>query len=44
MALVAAEQFPHWGPQIMSLTVGTTIVFEIAGPFATLWALRRAGR
>jgi Kef-type K+ transport system membrane component KefB len=44
MALVAAEQFPHWGPQIMSLTVGTTVLFELAGPPVTRLAVLRGSR
>jgi Kef-type K+ transport system membrane component KefB len=42
MALVAAEQFPDWGPQIMSLTVGSTVVFELIGPPITRLAVARA--
>lgn len=42
MALVAAEQFPDWGAQIMSLTVGTTVVFELIGPPVTRLAVARA--
>ncbi len=41
MALIAAQRFPDWGPQIIALTIGTTVVFEILGPFATLKAIRR---
>ena len=41
MALVAAEQFPDWGPQIMSLTVGTTVLFELLGPPVTRLAVTR---
>ncbi|NKX43434.1 cation:proton antiporter [Roseicyclus persicicus] len=43
MALVAAEQFPDWGPQIMSLTVGTTVAFEVIGPPITRLAVARVG-
>lgn len=43
MALVAAEEFPQWGPQIMTLTVGTTVLFELIGPPVTRLALSRAG-
>jgi Kef-type K+ transport system membrane component KefB len=43
MALVAADQFPQWGPQIMTLTVGTTVLFELLGPPITRIALTRAG-
>lgn len=42
MALIAAQRFPEWGPQIIALTIGTTVVFEILGPLATLHAIRRA--
>ena len=41
MALVAAESFPEWGETIITLTIGTTVVFELIGPPATLFALRR---
>lgn len=41
MALVAAESFPDWGDTIITLTIGTTVVFELLGPPATLFALRR---
>jgi len=43
MALVAAAQFPHWGPQILSLTVGTTVLFELVGPPVTRLEVTRAG-
>lgn len=42
MGLVAAQEFPTWENVIMPLTVGTTILFELAGPLATAWAMRRA--
>jgi Kef-type K+ transport system membrane component KefB len=41
MALIAAQRFPDWGGQIIALTIGTTVVFEILGPFATLYAIKR---
>ena len=41
MALVAAESFPDWGETIITLTIGTTVAFELLGPPATLFALRR---
>ncbi|MGR3322955.1 MAG: cation:proton antiporter [Pseudooceanicola sp.] len=44
MALVAAETLPHWSSTIMPLTIGATILFELAGPAAALWAIRRAAR
>ncbi|MBW4706278.1 cation:proton antiporter [Roseobacter sp. YSTF-M11] len=40
MALVAARQFPQWADQIMVLTVGSTVIFEIVGPIACLMAIR----
>jgi len=44
MALVAAETFPQWADIIMTLTIGTTIIFELLGPPVTLLALRRVQR
>ena len=44
MALIAAQRFPDWGGQIIALTIGTTVVFEILGPFATLYAIKRTAR
>ena len=44
MALVAAESFPEWGETIITLTIGTTVAFELLGPPATLFALRRVAR
>ena len=44
MALVAAEELPHWAPVILSLTIAATVVFEIVGPPCTLAALRRVDR
>jgi hypothetical protein len=41
MALVAAESFPDWAEIIMTLTIGTTVIFELLGPPVTLVALRR---
>ena len=41
MALVTAERFPQHGEQIVVLTVASTIVFELAGPFLTQFALSR---
>jgi hypothetical protein len=42
MALIAAQRFPGWGAQIIALTIGTTVVFEVLGPFGTLYAIKRA--
>ncbi|WJY23155.1 cation:proton antiporter [Fontisubflavum oceani] len=44
MALVASETFPELAPVIMTLTVGTTVVFELLGPPLTLLALNRVER
>ena len=44
MALVAAQQFPQWETQIVALTVGSTVVFEIIGPVACMIAIRRSDR
>jgi Kef-type K+ transport system membrane component KefB len=41
MALVAGEAFPDWRETILTLTVGTTVIFELLGPPATLLALSR---
>ncbi|WP_299356723.1 cation:proton antiporter [uncultured Shimia sp.] len=41
MALVASKHFPQWSESIMALTVSTTIAFELIGPFATLYAIKR---
>jgi len=43
MALVASQQLPEYGAQILTLTVATTVVFEIFGPIGTLIAVRCAG-
>lgn len=43
MALVAAQELPESGDMILTLTIGSTVVFELIGPLATLWALRRSG-
>ncbi|MBT8414229.1 MAG: cation:proton antiporter, partial [Boseongicola sp.] len=42
MALVAAKSMPEHADQIIALTIGTTIAFELFGPILTLWAIRRA--
>lgn len=44
MALIAGQRFPEWSAQIIALTIGTTVVFEILGPIATLYAIRRTAR
>ncbi len=44
MALVVSETLPEIGPVVMTLTVGTTVIFELLGPPLTLLALSRVGR
>ena len=44
MGLVAAETMPDWAATIMSLTIASTVVFEVIGPPVTLAALRRQAR
>jgi Kef-type K+ transport system membrane component KefB len=41
MALVAGETFPDWRDTLVTLIVGTTVVFELIGPPLTMLALRR---
>ena len=41
MALIAARAMPDLADQIIALTIGTTIAFELFGPILTLWAIRR---
>lgn len=41
MALVARHHFPDVGEQILTITIATTIVFEILGPVATTIAVNR---
>lgn len=43
MALVAGSKFPEFHELILTVTIGTTVIFEIVGPYATLMALGRAG-
>ncbi len=41
MALVAAEEFPDLAETILSLTIASTVIFEIIGPIGTIWAASR---
>lgn len=43
MALMAAQALPQWEEQIIGLTIGATVFFELVGPIATMWAVRRCG-
>jgi len=42
MALVASKHFPEYGQTLLSVTISTTIFFEIVGPIFTRLALKRA--
>ena len=42
MSLIAAQRFPDWAAPIIALTIGTTVVFEVFGPLATMMAIRRS--
>jgi len=42
IALIAAEQFPAYGEIILTVTIGTTVIFELIGPTCTLIALKKA--
>lgn len=44
MALVASERFPQYGPQIVMITIASTIAFELIGPIMTQIALRKMRR
>jgi len=41
MALIAAREFPQHAEIILTLTIGSTVVFELVGPVMTLIAIRR---
>ena len=43
LGLIAAERFPKVGPHVLSVIIGTTVVFEILGPIAARVALKHAG-
>ncbi len=42
IALIASKQFPDYAETILTVTIGTTVAFELLGPAGTLYALRRA--
>ena len=41
MAMLAGEALPGYGPSVIALTIGATVIFELVGPLATGLALRR---
>lgn len=43
MALLASQHFPGAADTILPVALGATVVFEMLGPVATRWALKRAG-
>ena len=43
VALIAKTSFPEVGGIIFTTIVTTTVIFELVGPFATRFALRKAG-
>lgn len=43
MALIAGQKFPEYRDMILTLVIGSTVIFELIGPIATALALRRAG-
>jgi len=44
LALMAAEKYPQHASSLLSLVVGTTIVFELFGPILTRYSLVKASR
>ena len=44
MALVASDRLPQYADEILAITIASTIVFEIIGPFFTQYALASADR
>lgn len=44
MALVAAERFAQMGEIVLAVTIASTVVFEVAGPPLTQWALAKENR
>jgi Kef-type K+ transport system membrane component KefB len=42
-ALLVREQLPEYGDVVLPLIIGTTVLFEVTGPFIARCHLRRAG-
>jgi len=42
-ALLAQDKLPEYGEALLSLVIGTTIIFEVAGPLIARYNLRKAG-
>ncbi len=43
MALLVGERFPSISESVLTLTIATTVLFELIGPLITRWSLYRAG-
>lgn len=41
IALIASEEFPAYAETILTVTIGTTVAFELLGPAGTLFTLRK---
>lgn len=41
MALIVSVEMPELGASLLTLTIGTTVAFELLGPFVTLLAVNR---
>ncbi len=44
IALIAAEEFPAYAETILTVTIGTTVAFELLGPAGTFLALRKVAK
>ena len=42
-AIYATQQFPEIAQEVVTVTIGATIAFELFGPMLTAWALRETG-
>ena len=42
MALIAAERLPEYSELILSIVIGTTVIFELVGPLISRWAILKA--
>lgn len=43
LALLASNNFPQYGEQIMAVAIGTSVIFQVIGPLVTRRALLHAG-
>jgi Kef-type K+ transport system membrane component KefB len=44
MSLIAGETFPEIAQPVLTVTIASTMIFEIIGPLATMLAVRRVSR